>query len=166
MEKPFENNVSRFRKCAEMIDELKEYVTILTAERDRLEGEIISELAAHPEAYNVFTRKTSSAGIVGRELFTVAFSDQLARRTKGKALDDQGWLRDDVFAGYRQAKLSLMKSKINADYKAGILDEKTMKVLDLTYAKVGSLIVRRVPKDSELAEIRAAAEALADTVED
>ena len=162
----FENTVSRFRKVSEHIAELSEIIDALKAERDALEAEALGHCFDHMELYNVFTRKTSSAGIVGRELFTVAFSDQLARRTKGKALDDQGWLRDDVFAGYRQSKLSLMKSKINADYKAGILDEKTMKVLDLTYAKVGSLIVRRVPKDSELAEIRAAAEALADTVED
>ena len=53
MDKSFENTVSRVRKCAEMIDELKEYVNILTAERDRLEGEIISELVVEV-VHNLF----------------------------------------------------------------------------------------------------------------
>ena len=46
MTKSFENTVARFRKCAEMVDELKGYTNTLAAERDKLEDEIIVYLAA------------------------------------------------------------------------------------------------------------------------
>jgi hypothetical protein len=165
--KSFENTVARFRKCSEMIEELKEYVNTLTAEREHLEGEIIAYLAKHEEAYNVFKRKTSSAGVVGRNLFTVAFSEQLMRRSSADArLDDQRWLKDFIFCGYRDSKLSLLKSKINADYKAGFLDERSMRNMDLTYGLKASLTVRRVPNDAEIAALRSEAEALADSAED
>ena len=166
MTKSFENTVARFRKCAEMVDELKGYTNTLAAERDKLQDEIIAHLAANPSAYNVFKRKTSSAGLVGRNMFTVAFSEQLQRKTAKARVDDQQWLKDFVFAGYRQTKYSLLTSKINADFKAGLLDEKSLKSMDLTYGKKASITVRRVPNDAELAALRSEAEALADSVED
>ena len=166
MTKSFENTVARFRKCAEMVDELKGYTNTLAAERDKLQDEIIAHLAANPSAYNVFKRKTSSAGLVGRNMFTVAFSEQLQRNNAKARLDDQKWLNDFVFAGYRDTKHSLLKSKINADFKAGLLDEKGLQTMDLTYGKKASLTVRRVPNDAELSALRSEAEALADAVED
>lgn len=164
--KSFENTVARFRKTSEMVDELKSYVNTLSAERDKLEVDIIDHLAAHPEAYNVFKRKTSSAGIVGRNMFTVAFSEQLERKTSGKRLDDQAWLMDVVSKNYRQSRHSLLTSKINADFKAGILDDSKLRALDLKYGRKASLTVRRIPNDAELAALRSEAESLADSVED
>ena len=89
------------------------------------------------------------------------------RRSSADArLDDQRWLKDFIFCGYRDSKLSLLKSKINADYKAGFLDERSMRNMDLTYGLKASLTVRRVPNDAEIAALRSEAEALADSAED
>jgi hypothetical protein len=164
----FENCVARFRKAAEMVDELKDYVKSLAAERDRLEVEIVAHLARNPRAYNVFVRKTSSAGIVGRNMFTVAFSEALARTAPGARLDDQEWLRANqrlkIGTPYIASKLSLMASKVNADAKAGILSEHDLRMLGLQHELKASVSVTRIPDSATLSAIREEARRLADSV--
>ena len=120
----FENTVARFRKVSEMVDELKEYVNTLSAERDALEEDIIAHCAKDEGVYDVFRRKNSAAGIVGRNLFTVTFSEQLERTEKGARLDDQEWL-DNLFLRetrcWTGTKKFLRTSKVVADFKAGRL---------------------------------------------
>ena len=166
--KSFENTVARYRKTAEMVDELKDYVNTLSAERDALEAEIVAHCAEHPEAYNVFMRKTSSAGIVGRSMFTVAFSQQLARTMHGERLDDQEWLKSNAAlktgAPYVASKMSLLSGKVNADFKSGKLSERELRMLGLKYERKASVTARRIPNDAELAAIRRDAEALTDEI--
>ena len=170
MAKSFENTVARYRKASEMIEELKECLETLTAECGKLESEIVEYLAANPKAYNVYQRKTSSAGLVGRNFFTVTFSQELARTQAGKRLDDQEWLSklwaDKVGVNYQTTKRSLLKSKVNADVKAGTLDAATMKALGLKYERKASVVVKRIPEDAELATLRSEAEALVEETED
>ena len=167
----FENTVARFRKTAEMVEELKEYANALSAERDALQAEIVEHCAANPDAFNVFQRKTSSAGIVGRNLFTVSFSEQLARRNC-KRLDDQEWLKNiwvDVEnlgdAAYVQQSYKLMASKVNADYKAGKMSDAQFKRIGLRYERVAKVKAVRVPNDAEVAALTKAAEVLVDKIE-
>ena len=168
--KSFENTVARFRKIAEMVDELKGYTKALTAERDALEAEIIEHCAEHPDVYNVFMRKTSSAGLVGRNFFTVTFSEQLERRQAGKRLDDQDWLDNwsntEEGQKYQTTKRSLLASKIAADYKAGNLDDGNLRFMGVKFDKMAHVTAQRIPNDAELAKIRRDAEALAEDAED
>ena len=164
--KSFENTVSRYRKIDEMIEELKDYVNTLTGERDMLGAEIVSHLATHPAAYNVFKHKTSSAGIVGRNMFTVAFSEQLCRTKPNARLDDQEWLKSDVDDKYFKSKLLLLTSKVNADFKSGKLDASSLRKMGLDYRRVGNVSVSRIPNDSELDAIREEAASTADSIED
>ena len=164
--KSFENTVSRYRKIDEMIEELKDYVNTLTGERDMLGAEIVSHLATHPAAYNVFKHKTSSAGIVGRNMFTVAFSEQLCRTKPNARLDDQEWLKSDVDDKYFKSKLLLLTSKVNADFKSGKLDASSLRKMGLDYRRVGNVSVSRIPNDSELDAIREEAASIADSIED
>ena len=170
MAKSFENTVARFRKASEMIEELKDCIESLTAECGKLESEIVEYLAANPKAYNVYQRKTSSAGLVGRNFFTVTFSQELARTQAGKRLDDQVWLdelwADDVGVNYQLMKRVLLKSKVNADVKAGKLDAATMKALGLKYERKASIVVKRIPDDAVLSALQKEAESLAEELED
>ena len=167
--KSFENTVARFRKTAEMVEELKGYVNALTAERDALETEIIAHCAEHPDVYNVFVRKNASAGLVGKNLFTVTFSDQLKRRLSGRRLDDQEWLKcwgdKNLVEAYQTSKRCLLASKITADYKSRLLNDGDLRYLGLTFAKAAHVTAQRVPNDAELSAIRRDAEALAEDAE-
>ena len=164
--KSFENTVSRYRKLDEMINELKEYVNALTAEREKLNAEIVIETLNKPRLFNAFQRKTSSAGIIGRNLFTVTFSDKLCRTEDKARLDDQEWLRNAVSDEYYSCKLELLASKVKADIKSGRLDKAKLKKMGLTVCKVGNLKVSRIPSDAEFPAIKAEASRLAETVED
>lgn len=164
--KSFENTVSRYRKLDEMINELKEYVNALTAEREKLNAEIVIETLNNPRHFNAFQRKTSSAGIIGRNLFTVTFSDRLFRAAEKARLDDQEWLRNFVDDEYYSCKLELLASKIKADLKSGKLGQVKLMKMGLRVCKVGNLKVSRIPSDAEFPAIKAEAERLADKVED
>ena len=164
--KSFENRVSRFRKLEEMIGELKEYVNSLTAERDILQTEIVVETLHKPRLFNAFIRKTSSAGIVGRNMFTVTYSDRLCRTQDKARLDDQDWLHYNVGSDYYSIKLELQASKIKADVKSGRLDDEKLKKMGLSICRVGSLKVGRIPSDAELNAIREEAASIADSIED
>ncbi len=131
-----------------------------------LGAEIVSHLATHPAAYNVFKHKTSSAGIVGRNMFTVAFSEQLCRTKPNARLDDQEWLKSDVDGKYFKSKLLLLTSKVNADFKSGKLDASSLRKMGLDYRRVGNVSVSRIPNDSELDAIRKEAASIADSIED
>ena len=165
----FENTVARFRKVSEMVDELKEYVNALSAERDSLEADIIATCAEVPSLYNVFNRKTSSAGIVGRNMFMVTFSEQLERAKDGARLDDQAWLAEtnlvletDKWVG---TKLFLRTSKVVADFKAGIVSEAELRSLGMKFGRCAHVTAKRIPNDAELKVLRSTAEALIDEIE-
>ena len=149
----FENKVARFRKCRQMAVELKETAKTLEAECAVLEGQIFDEITMTPSRLNVFIRKTSSAGLAGRNMFTVSFSKEVARRHALDRLDDQEWL-EQVSKKYTVSKLSLLKNKINADFKAGKLDEDKLRDMDLRYERKASLTVSLVPSDADLSRIR------------
>ena len=82
----FENLISRFRKVKEMIAELSDILVSLKGEAENLQGLILVELNAAPNRYNVCTRKNLSMGLVGRNVFTVAFGETI-ERAKGRAQD-------------------------------------------------------------------------------
>ena len=158
----FENTVARFRKVSEMVDELKEYANALAAERDSLEAGIIATCSKDPSLYNVFKRKTSSAGIVGRNMFTVTFSEQLERAKDGARLDDQAWLESlalDEPASWVATKKELRKSKVTADFKAGAVSEAELKRVGMRFGRRAHVAVKRIPEDAELNALLEAAEA-------
>ena len=160
----FENKVARYRKLTEHIEELKSIVDSMEGERMMLEADIITDCMKRPAVrFNVFMRKTSSAGLAGREYFTLAFSRRLERTLGPKArLDDQEWLATTVDQRYVKEKLVFQPSAVNAAVAKGELDEDGLKAMDLRYGTAASLTVKRIPNDTELRQIRAEAEAFAD----
>ena len=170
--KSFENTVARFRKTAEMVEELKGYVNALSAERDALETEIVAHCAEHPDVYNVFVRKNASAGLVGKNLFTVTFSDQLKRRLSGRRLDDQLWLNEiegisdsEIWRNFVKTKKALNVAGIVNAHKTGQIDNGDLRLMGLTFAKAAHVTAQRIPNDAELSAIRRDAEALAEDAE-
>ena len=163
----FEMTVARYRKTCEMIDELKECVNTLSAERDALEEDIIVHCANDEGVYDVFRRKNSAAGIVGRNLFTVTFSEQLERTTSGAKLDDQEWL-DDLFLRetrcWTGTKKFLRTSKVVADFKAGLVDAAELKRLGMCFGRRAHVVAKRIPNDAELNALRESAESLIDEI--
>ena len=155
----FENTVARYRKCVEHRDELKDIVDALNGECQRLEDNIVEGCVCDKRLFNVFTRKTSAAGLVGRNYFQVTFSKSLARRGKYNRLDDQAWLAG-LPQQYVASRLSLQASKIKADYASGALTDDDLSGLGLAYEDKPSLIVKLIPSDAALAKIREDAEAL------
>ena len=155
----FENTVARFRKCVEQRDELKDIVDALNGECETLEASIIDACMNDPGLFNVFKRKTSSAGLVGRNYFQVAFSKTLTRKNSGDRLDDQEWL-SGLSAQYVRSKLSLSAAKVKADYSEGSLSDAALRDMGLKYGDKVSVTVKRIPDDAELATIREDAEAL------
>ena len=164
----FENTVSRYRKVSEMVDELKEYANTLAAERDSLEAGIIATCSKDPSLYNVFRRKTGSAGIVGRNMFTVTFSEQLERIKANKRLDDQEWLAKTDFAQntgkWVGTKLFLRTSKVVADYKCGATTLGELEHFGLCLGRCAHVTAKRIPNDAELEVLRSTAEALIDEI--
>ena len=160
----FENTVARYRKCVEHRDELKDIEDALNGEIQKLEAEIVAECLANNELFNVFERKTSSAGLVGRNYFQVTFSKSLVRRGKYARLDEQDWLRN-LPNQYVATKRSLLASKIIADYSAGKITETDLREKDLSLNAKPSLTVKLIPSDAALAKIREYAEALVDDAE-
>ena len=164
----FENTVARFRTVSEMVDELKEYTNTLAAERDKLEEDIIATCYKDPSLYNVFRRKTGSAGIVGRNMFTVPFSEQLERAKDGARLDDQAWLESlalDDPASWVATKKELRKSKVTADFKAGEVSVAELKRFGMRFGIRAHVTAKRIPNDAELEVLRSTAEALIDKIE-
>ena len=164
----FENTVARFRKVSEMVDELKEYANTLAAERDSLEEDIIVHCAKDEGVYNVFKRKTSGAGVVGRNMFTVTFSEQLERIKVDKRLDDQEWLAKTDFAQntgkWVGTKLFLRTSKVVADYKCGATTLGELEHFGLRLGRCAHVTAKRIPNDAELEVLRSTAEALIDEI--
>ena len=163
----FENTVARFRKVSEMVDELKEYANTLAAERDKLEEDIIVHCAKDEGVYNVFKRKTSGAGVVGRNMFTVTFSEQLERTLIGARLDDQAWLESlalDDPASWVATKKELRKSKVTADFKAGEVSVAELKRFGMRFGIRAHVTAKRIPNDAELEMLRSTAEALIDEI--
>ena len=156
----FENTVARFRKCVEQRDELKDIVDALNGECETLEASIIDACMNDPGLFNVFKRKTSSAGLVGRNYFQVAFSKTLTRKNSGDRLDDQEWL-SGLSAQYVKTKLSISASKVRADYSAKRLDDKALRDMGLKYGDDVSLSVKYIPDEATLAQIKRDAEELA-----
>ena len=156
----FENTVARFRKCCEHRDELLSIVEGLKGEIEALEADIIDACMADPSLFNVFKRKTSSAGLVGRNYFQVSFSKKLQRSEEGDRLDEQEWLAG-LAQQYVKSKLSISASKIRADYSAKRLDDKALGDMGLAYGDDVSLTVKYIPDEATLAQIKRDAEALA-----
>ena len=165
----FENMVARYRKTSEMVAELKEYAQTLAAERDALESEIIAHCAQHGEVYNVFERKTSSAGIAGRNMFTVTFSEQLERTSSGGRLDDKEWL-DGLFQKcpfvWTESRRLLLTSKVLADIKSGLVDAAQLKGYGMRLGRRAHVTAKRIPDDAELSALRSAAEAMVEDLTD
>ena len=156
----FENTVARYRKCVEQRDELKDIVDALNGECETLEATIIDTCLNDPSLFNVFKRKTSSAGLVGRNYFQVSFSKKLQRSEEGDRLDEQEWLAG-LAQQYVKSKLSIAASKIRADYSAKRLDDKALDDMGLAYGDDVSLTVKYIPDEATLAQIKRDAESLA-----
>ena len=167
----FENLISRFRKVKEMIAELSDILVSLKGEAESMQGLILMELSAAPERYNVCTRKNLSMGLVGRNVFTVAFGSSVERIvTKPKSQDsEQEWLQDlynsDFGEDYVGKRYLLLKDKIKADLRSGELTEKGLSKMGLTLQPTANISVRRIPGDTELKALIEEAGTLADSIE-
>ena len=155
----FENTVARYRKCVEQRDELKDIVDALNGECETLEASIIDACMNDPSLFNVFKRKTSSAGLVGRNYFQVSFSKSLMRRGATDRLDDQEWLAG-LDQQYVREKKMLSASKVKADYAEGTLTDAALRDMDLVYGDKVSVTAKHIPDDAELAAIKQQANAL------
>ena len=155
----FENTVSRFRKVSEHIAELSEIVDALKAERDALEAEALGHCFDHMELYNVFTRKNSCAGLVGREFFRVTFASRVERRGAKARLDDQEWL-STLSGRYVKRTLALQPSVVRAELSSGALTDAALCKMGLRLGTKATLSVKRIPNDAELAKVREDAAAL------
>lgn len=160
----FENMVARVRKINEHIDEMLDIIDSLKGERECLEAKILEQLDETPELYNVYVHKNESAGLVGRNLFKVAYSTSLARLGGKDRLDDQDWLCT-LNGAYLTTKLTLSAAKLRADYTAGKLDDAALRSMRLRYVRKASLTIGRIPDETELNALKRAAETLADGAE-
>ena len=156
----FENTIARYRKCVEQRDELKDIVDALNGECETLEASVIDSCLRNESLFNVFMRKTSSAGLVGRNYFQVSFSKKLQRSEEGDRLDEQDWLAG-LAEQYVKTKLSISASKVRADYSAKRLDDKALRDMGLKYGDDVSLSVKYIPDEATLAQIKRDAEELA-----
>ena len=156
----FENTIARYRKVSEHLEELKDIVDSLKAEREALEASVIDSCLRNESLFNVFMRKTSSAGLVGRNYFQVSFSKKLQRSEEGDRLDEQDWLAG-LAEQYVKTKLSISASKVRADYSAKRLDDKALRDMGLKYGDDVSLSVKYIPDEATLAQIKRDAEELA-----
>ena len=155
----FENMIARMRKIQDHIERMKELTDALNNEKDALEASVLVTLADHPEYYNVFIRKTSSAGMVGRNLFKVTFSTTLSRLGEYDRIDDQDWLAT-IESRYLRTKYELNKAVIRSDYKAGELTDGALRTMRLRYIPKASLKVSGSPEDSEVNDLADSAETL------
>ena len=159
----FENKLARYRKVSEHLDELKDIVDGLKGEKEMLEHEILVDCANDLSKYNVFVRRNCAAGLVGHEYFMVKFADTLVRSRQGARLDDQEWL-SGISPEYTKCRLSLMKSKVNADFSEGNITEDALRGMGLKYDKEPSLTAKRIPDDASLEQVKRDAETLVSEV--
>ena len=153
----FENMIARVRRIQDHIERMKELTDALKNEKEALEASVLVTLADHPEYYNVFIRKTSSAGMAGRNLFKVTFSTSLSRLGEYDRIDDQDWLAT-IESRYLRTKYELNKAVIRSDYKAGDLTDGALRRMRLHYTDKQSLVISHVPSDSEVAALTEEAE--------
>ena len=164
----FENLISRFRKVKEMIAELSDILVSLKGEAENLQGLILGDLAAAPKRYNVCKRKNLSMGLVGRNVFTVAFGETI-ERAKGRLQDEQEWL-EELYHGvtteqYIGRRYFILKDKIKADLRSGELKTGDLKRMGLNLEPTANISVRRIPGDMELKALIEEAGTLADSIE-
>ena len=145
-----ENEISTYRKTSEMIEELKEAIASLEAQRTTLRDNILASLKKAD--YNVCRYKTLAMGKVGRNLFTVGFGKRIERRS-GKSLDDQTWL--ESLGAYTHSRLILEKDvlKVSLRDHAEVV-EPWMRQHDLCVAPTMNLSVQLMPTDVELNALR------------
>ena len=155
----FENMVARYRKISEHIEELKDVVTSLQGELSTLDAEIFTACMANRGKFNVYQRKTSSAGLVGREYFVMTFAKKVDRRGPTQRLDDQEWLAT-IDSRYVKQKLVFQSAAINAAVSSGEVSDGKLRDMGLRYVDTASLKVRRIPNDKELYQLREEAKAL------
>lgn len=156
----FENMVARYRKITEHINDMKYCIESLQGELAVLDAQIFVACMEDKEKFNVFKRKTSSAGLAGREYFVMTFARKIERRLSPLArLDDQEWLAT-IEPRFVKSKLIFQSAALNAAVSSGEITDENLKDMGLRYVNSASLTVKRIPNDTELSKLRADAEAL------
>ena len=155
----FENMVARYRKITEQINDMKDCIDSLQGELAVLDAQIFVACMEDKEKFNVFKRKTSSAGLAGREYFVMTFARKIERRAPTQRLDDQEWLAT-IEPRFVKSKLIFQSAALNAAVSSGEITDENLKDMGLRYVNSASLTVKRIPNDTELSKLRADAEAL------
>lgn len=160
----FENKVTRHRKVSEILAVMREQVSALTHEQGDLEADIISDLAEHPELFDVATQKNLSMGRVGNTLFTVAYGKRIERKN-GKSTEDQEWLASlnaSELSHVVNTKYSLNKELIRAEVKADLISTSLLKEWGIVFGATAKLNTKRIMSDAELNDLIEASKELAE----
>ena len=169
MTNSLENKVATFRKLKEHIEGMKDCLEPMKSRLKQLMDEIFSEFSKKPSLYNILKRKNAASGFIGNELVQFNFATEVVR-TDGKDPDDEKWLlamrATSLGMQYVKIGYKLNKSKIKADYSAKLLTDDDLRDLGVKFDATYNLTVRRLPKASEVEEVKAAAMRLADDAEE